>query len=137
MTSIMRRARVQGVLLLVAAFALGIAVGVVAARRSRPVPQMLLTATDRMPDEIARLDLSPDQRQQIRSVLRRGADRMFGVIREFDPRVQAAVDSTDAEIRALLTSAQIARLDSSRRARGPLLRQQRVGGPPGEAQAPR
>src|SRR5689334_182324 len=110
MTEGLRRARIQGALLLIAAFALGILVGVTATPRARKAPQMLLTATNEMPQEISRLDLSPSQREAIQKALRRGADRMFSVIQEFDPRVQSAVDSTDAEIRAVLTPQQISRL---------------------------
>ena len=130
MTSTLRRARIIGGLMLIAAFGAGVAVGVFAIRRPRGgLHQLTVITTDQMPDELVRLGLSDAQRSTLRPIIHRGAERVMRVIEEFDPRMQAAVDSTDVEVRAVLDPRQLIAFDSARRANGPLLKRERIRRP--------
>jgi hypothetical protein len=79
------------------------------------------TATDQMPRELEQLGLTGAQEVQIRSILVRGRDRVLGVVHDFDPRMRAAMDSTNAQIDSVLTPPQRASLAEYRRAHPPLL----------------
>ena len=116
-----RRARLMGATLLIITFAAGFWAGRFAKPSSTPF-RMIIKATDDVPDELDRLDLTDAQRERLKLVLRRGRARVERVVVDFDPRMQAAVDSTDAEIRALLNRQQRAAFDSMRIANPPLRR---------------
>ena len=47
----------------------------------------------------------------------RGRPRIFRVLQEFDPRIQAAIDSTESEIAAILDPGQRAAWEASRSGR--------------------
>lgn len=126
MMSSLARARVLGALLALAVFALGVFAGVRYADRARPGVSITLTATDQMPREIDRLGLTDSQRTAIQGALRRGRDRVMRSRQQIDVIMQSAVDSTDQEIRGLLTTAQRASFDSARRVNGPALRTRHV-----------
>ena len=129
MNPTLRRARLAGAAIVTVAFAAGLAVGVLVGRRGHDAgPQLVIKATGRMPEELTRLGLSAAQREALQAVIWRGTDRVLRVVDDFDPRMQAAVDSTDAEIRALLTAPQRAAFDSARRVNGPPLRRIRMRG---------
>ena len=85
-----------------------------------------MTATDRIPRELERLGLTDAERPLIHDALLRGRERVLHVTDALQGRMQSAVDSTDIEIRALLSDAQRASFDSARRANGPQLREKRV-----------
>ena len=122
MISSIFRARVYGALLAVAVFALGVAAGSWYHGRVRPGINITVTATDQMPAELVRLGITDAERGPITAALRRGRDRVLRARDQLDTLMRAAVDSTDGEIRAVLTDAQRASFDSARKVNGPPLR---------------
>ena len=94
-------------------------------RRPRPGLNVTVTATttDRMPRELELLELTDAQQGQIRSILVRGRDRVLSVVHDFEPRMKVAMDSTNAEIDAVLTAPQRASLAAYRRAHPPFMDQ--------------
>jgi len=117
------RARLLGSLVVVLAFVAGVMTGVAIERRPRAGLNVIVTATatDRLPRELEVLELSDAQQGQVRSILVRGRDRVLGVLHDFEPRMQTAMDSTNAEIDAILTGAQRASLAAYRKAHPPFL----------------
>jgi hypothetical protein len=124
------RARLLGSLVVALAFVAGVMTGLAVERRPRAGLSVIVTATatDRMPRELERLDLTGLQELQIRSILVRGRDRVLGVVHDFQPRMRAAMDSTDAEIDRVLTPPQRASLAEYRRAHPPVLDRQAIRG---------
>ncbi|MEO7457338.1 MAG: hypothetical protein ABIY52_13830 [Gemmatimonadaceae bacterium] len=122
----MHRARVMGVGIVIVAFVVGGMFGAVVARRTTPAGvRLTLTTTTEIPRELERLDLSDEQRVAVQAILRAGHERVVAVIDEFDPRMRAAVESVDEDIRGVLTPEQRASFDAARRAH-PILRQRRI-----------
>ena len=121
------RARLLGSLVVVLAFVAGVMTGLAVERRPRPGLNVTVTATttDRMPRELELLELTDAQQGQIRSILVRGRDRVLGVVHDFEPRMKVAMDSTNAEIDAVLTGPQRASLAAYRRAH-PLFIDQKI-----------
>jgi len=126
MISSLARARIWGALLAIGIFALGVAAGVWGSTREEPGVNISVIATDRIPRELQRLGLTDAQLEPIHEALLRGRERVLRVTDAFQGRMESAVDSTDQEIRALLSDAQRASFDSARRANGPQFRQKRV-----------
>ncbi|MDQ2766140.1 MAG: hypothetical protein M3Y30_03185 [Gemmatimonadota bacterium] len=126
MISALTRARAYGGLVALATFALGVAAGVWYAGRTPPGVNITITATDRMPRELERLGLTDAERVPIQEALRRGRDRVLRANGDMAARVQVAVDSTDQEIRALLSPEKRASFDSARRVNGPALRRREL-----------
>jgi hypothetical protein len=104
--------RSRGVILLVACFVAGIAVGVAGDRALRDNPGPVVRFTSSLPDALDKLDLTREQRQAADSLLAQRTPRTDAVMREAIPRLAAIADSLDAELRALLTPAQRTKLDS-------------------------
>jgi len=119
------RARLLGSLVVALAFVAGVATGIAVERRPREGLNVMVTATasDALPRELERLDLTDAQRGEIRSILVRGRDRVLAVVRDFDPRMSAAVDSTNHEIDAVLTPVQRASLAEYRKDHPPMVNQ--------------
>jgi hypothetical protein len=117
------RSRLLGSLVVVLAFVAGIATGVAFERRPRQGLNVTLTTTttNQLPRELERLGLTDAQEGQIRAVLTRGRDRVLAVVHDFDPRMKAAMDSTNAEIDEVLTAAQRASLAAFRRDHPPFV----------------
>ena len=111
------RARLLGSLVVALAFVAGVMTGLALDRRPRAGLNVMVTATasDRLPSELERLGLTPTQQGQIRTILLRGRDRVFVVMKDFRPRIQAVMDSTNVEIDGVLTPAQRASLATYRR----------------------
>lgn len=126
MISPLARARITGGALALATFALGVAACVWGTSREKPGINISVIATDRMPRELERLDLTAAQLPLIHTALLHGRDRVMRATDELQGRMQSAVDSTDQEIRAILSDTQRASFDSARRVNGPPLRQKRV-----------
>jgi hypothetical protein len=126
MTSALARARFAGGMLALATFALGVAAGLWLAHRPEPGLNISVLATNAIPRELERLGLTNAQRAPIQAALTRGRDRVLGVTDTFQGRIEAAADTTDQEIRALLSDGQRASFDSARRANGPQFRRKRV-----------
>ncbi len=125
MNTSLRRARALGGLLLITVGGAGFWAGRRQALREGGGPQLRITATDRVPQELELLQLSDSQRVSVQAAIRHGRDRVLGVVDAMAPRIQAAMDSTDAEIRPLLLPAQRASFDSLRRANGPAVPRRR------------
>ena len=118
----------MGAVLLVLMFAAGAAAGL-AFGRTRPrapaggmptgVPIATVDVQIRagIPEELRRLDLTPEQSRRIEAVLAAGRRRSDSVMRELGPRLRMVFDSVDAAVRAELTPEQRARLAASRRGR--------------------
>jgi hypothetical protein len=126
MMSSLARARALGALLALIAFGLGILVGVRYSERERPGVSITVTTTDRMPQELERLGITDAERAPIEAALRRGRDRVMRARDTIDALMAAAVDSTDQEIRGMLTESQRASFDSARHANGPALQRKKV-----------
>ena len=124
------RARLLGSLVVALAFAAGVMTGLAVERRPRPGLSVTFTATatDRMPRELEQLDLTDAQEVRIRSILVRGRDRVLGVVRDFQPQMRTAMDSTNAEIDAILTPTQRTSLAEYRRAHPPIVDQKLIRG---------
>ena len=126
MSTPLARVRALGALLALAAFVLGVLAGVRYSERVRPGVSITVTATDRIPEELERLDLTNAEREPIQAALRRGRDRVMRARHQIDSLMESAVDSTDMEVRSILTDAQRASFDSARRVNGSPFERRRV-----------
>lgn len=116
-----RRMRLAGMALLAVTFVAGMLAGTAFGRvlnAGEPAPGAA-TATEcsggRGPHHILdELELSPEQRARIDAVMARGRVRTDSLWKSDGTRIRAAVDSTRAEVRALLTPAQAAEYDQLR-----------------------
>ncbi len=107
------RVRAQAIAFLAVAFVVGALCGAAVdtlVRSRRPPPPAMMH--DGLPPFLQALDLTPAQRDTIRTILRRGRPRMDRIVRESMPRLRAVTDSVRAEIRSILTSEQRAVFDS-------------------------
>ncbi len=121
----LQRARIAGALWLLGAFGLGCGSMWWVLRDRGTGVRVMITATDALPSELQRLRLSDTQRSEAQAALSRGRDRVLRVVDSFEPAMQSAMDSTDQEIRLMLTDTQRAQLDSSRALHGPTMRRER------------
>jgi hypothetical protein len=71
--------------------------------------------TTRIPDELESLDLADSQRVMIQGFLRDGTMRIGRIVRDFTIPIDAAIDSTDRQIRSVLSTEQNRKLDAIRR----------------------
>ena len=112
-----RRMRIQGVVLLVLTFIVGVLAGGATERirgsRGKPFRQM-----GELPPPFARLGLTEEQRTEISALFERGRPRADSVLRELMPHLQAIQDSIRAEIRDILTAEQAEQLDAEYERRG-------------------
>ncbi|MBX9928910.1 MAG: hypothetical protein K2X99_08355 [Gemmatimonadaceae bacterium] len=111
------RAQWWGAAALIGAFSLGAALSWWMLRERTGGVEFRVTATDAMPAELERLGLSPSQRDSVQGALRRGRDRVLQVADRLAPAMEAAIDSTDQELRQLLTPEQRVRFDAERAVR--------------------
>ena len=132
MTGRSTHVRLGAALLLVLMFGAGAVMGAAAAHlRARPTEdptdRMLITieSPTRLPKELMDLHLTAAQSRVVDSLLSQSRPKVDAVLRETAPRLQAIVDSTDVRVRAVLTPAQRAALDRSRRERQPIFLLQR------------
>jgi hypothetical protein len=117
MISAITRARLFGALILVVAFAAGMAVGRYLPRTEPEGLRVMFKASDRIPVELERLNLTDSQVVAVRRILRRGTGRVDSVMQSFVPAMDAAIGATDSEIRIVLTPAQRTALDAARKER--------------------
>ena len=114
------RLRLQGLLLLGLAFVSGglagiaiehtrIASGERAAATRMPAP---FGRRGVLPSQLERLDLTAEQRAEIRAILERRRPETDSILRLAMPRLGAIMESTRAEIREILTPEQRKRLDA-------------------------
>jgi len=117
-----RQARLLGVALLVATFAIGglagaAAVRLSAAREPAAAPPAAEGSAPREGCRTSTLDqvgLTPEQRERVNAVLERRRRETGAFWDEYGPILRAIVDSTRAEIRAVLTDEQRAEYDRLR-----------------------
>lgn len=122
------RIRAKGLSLLAVTFAVGLLAGIAAERSlaSRRTPDfpfrppgagagpgaMRSWDAGGLPRMFEELDLTEEQRTEIAAILERWRPRTEAFMEEMMPRLRATADSARAEIRAVLTSEQVAQLDS-------------------------
>ena len=111
------RARLLGALVLLAVFAAGVMAGTAWSRMRPQGINVNVRMTTELPRELRRLDLSPTQEDTLRRILTGGQERTLKVLRDFEPRMRATMDSLDAEIHTVLTPSQRTAFDASRRTR--------------------
>ena len=109
------RSRKIAWLLLAMAFVAGAAAAVTVDRVLTSQPVLSARITRDMSGPLDKLELTPQQRAQADSIMQRSAPRAERAMREVAERLQNVSDSLDAELRAILTPPQRARLDSLRR----------------------
>ncbi|MEO8449926.1 MAG: hypothetical protein ABI647_09060 [Gemmatimonadota bacterium] len=113
------RARLIGLLVVLTVFGAGFAAGA-AWNRSRPrTVTMTVEARRAIPDDLMRLGLSEEQTRRIRTILDDRGDRAVTILNEVTPRLRAAMDTLNSEVRAVLTPAQRVALDASGRHQSP------------------
>lgn len=80
--------------------------------REGPRPPRGIISSRAVEHLAARLDLSEPQRASLDSILERQRERASAVFREVGPRLRTVLDSTNAQIRMMLDSAQQAEFDA-------------------------
>ena len=116
MTGAVGRARLIGAALLLVSFGAGMAVGYYFLPRRAPDGVVIsVKGSSRIPEELERLRLDDSQRVQIQAFLRDGTMRIGRIVRDFTVPIDAAIDSTDRQIRSVLTAEQNRALDEIRR----------------------
>lgn len=130
MTASSPRARLVGIIVLLAAFMAGAAAGVAADRLWGSGQGIRLKLEAREGGVLDKLGLTPEQRTRAEAILERRAPRTEAMMIEVGERLQLIADSVDAELRAILTAEQRMRLDSLG-VRQRLLLKRKVVGPGG------
>ncbi|MBW3570145.1 MAG: hypothetical protein KY467_03465 [Gemmatimonadetes bacterium] len=134
-----RRMRMAGMALLAVTFVVGMLAGtafgrVLSAREPDARPAAAECERKRGPHYVFdELELAPAQRARIDEIMARRRALTDSLWRTDGARIRAAVDSTRAEIRAVLTPEQAAEYDRLRQRREERRRRGREGGKPGEA----
>ena len=116
-----------GAALLLAAFVAGIAVGIAFDRMRGEESRLKTVVVADMSRVLDRLDLTAAQRSQADSIVQRRAPTTERTMRDVALRLRGVSDSLDAELRAILTPRQRARLDSLRGERTIMLKRKTVG----------
>lgn len=109
------RSRAIAGALLVLAFVAGTAAGVTVDRLLTSEPIVGTRITRDMSGVLDKLGLTAQQRSEAEAIIERSAPRTQEAMLEVAERLRAVSDSVDAELRAILTTEQRARLDSLRR----------------------
>ena len=146
------RVRLQGIILLVVAFAVGVLAGVAGERAlwsaRRPAPPLGQFGPEpggrpgfgreMVPALYEQLDLSDQQREEIRSIFETYRPQSDSLLQEYFPRIRALMDSARLRVRDVLTPEQRARLDTLLPDRFPGRMPRGRGGPrpPGGARGP-
>ncbi|CAN5740984.1 hypothetical protein BH23GEM9_BH23GEM9_34720 [soil metagenome] len=105
-----KRARMTGILMLAVIFTVGALTGAATMRvvDAEESPKLRLSQTERrMPNLLEQLELSPTQQAQVDGVLERRRAEMEEFWNEHGPLLRAIADSARAELRAVLTPAQL------------------------------
>lgn len=126
MSGVGRNPRVLGAALLLAAFLGGVAVGLGFDRVAQRQPQLKTVLTADMSRVLDRLDLTAQQRVMADSIVQRRAPATERVMIDLGERLRSVSDSLDAELRAILTLEQRARLDSLRGERRLMLKRKSI-----------
>ena len=112
-----RARRARAAALLAAVFAAGALAGAAVDRALAPRPTIRTRIGTSAGGALDSLGLTPEQRRRVDAALERGRPRIEAAMSDMLPRLRAVSDSIDAEVRAILTAEQRARLDALR-ARG-------------------
>jgi hypothetical protein len=124
--------RLAGMALLAVTFVVGALAGtafgrVLSAGEPAPGSPAATECRDRGPHHIFdELDLPPEQRSRIDAIMARRRARTDSLWQTDGARIRAAVDSTRAEIRAVMTPAQAAEYDQLREKRDEQKRRERA-----------
>jgi xanthine/CO dehydrogenase XdhC/CoxF family maturation factor len=110
--------RLRGGLLLVVVFVAGL-ISALAADRLPGSRGLITVEAPPLPEEISRLHLTVSQEHAVEAILARSRADAGRVLVEMAPRLAAILDSTDAEVRAVLTPAQRVAFDGERRRHRP------------------
>ena len=127
MSELRKSPRLIGAALLLAAFIAGAAVGLAFDRVVRPEPRLKTFVVADMSRVLDRLELTTQQRAQADSILLRRAPTTERMMLDVADRLRGLSDSVDAELRAILTPQQRARLDSLRGERKLMLKRKTIG----------
>ena len=119
--------RLIGAALLIAVFIAGVAVGLALDRVARSEPRLKTVVVADMGRVLDRLELTAAQRAQADSIVQRRAPATERMMLDVADRLRGVSDSLDAELRAILTPRQRARLDSLRGEPKIILRRKTVG----------
>jgi len=127
--SFTNRPRLVGIVLLLVTFAAGVFSGVALERRVGQRAAELEPQAKAQPEEhvhggrphhhrhiIDQIDLTPEQRAKVDSILQVGRQRLDAFWKETGPSYRALVDSTRAQVRAIMTPEQRAQYDELRAA---------------------
>ena len=109
-----RRFGSRAALALAGVFLAGLFTGLAVGRWRSPAPEPQAAAAG-LSASLDQLELSPQQRERIETILATSQTRTDRVLEEVLPRIQAVVDSVDGEIRRVLDEEQRIRLDQIRR----------------------
>lgn len=124
----------KAALALVFAFLAGLFAGI-AVSRFVPSGAEFGPVSERVTLSLEALDLTPAQQERVEAILASSQARTDRALAEVLPRIQAVVDSVDAELAEILTEEQRARLEEIRR--HPVVRRRViVGGPGADSLAP-
>jgi Spy/CpxP family protein refolding chaperone len=127
MSELRRSPRLIGAALLLATFVAGVAVGLAFDRVVRPEPRLKTVVVADMSRVLDRLELTTRQRAKADSILQRRAPSTERMMLDVADRLRGLSDSLDAELRAILTPRQRARLDSLRGERKIMLKRKTIG----------
>ena len=107
--------RSAGIAVLAVIFIAGLMAGSAWTRtRGRNGINVDVNVSTELPRELKRLGLTTAQEDSLRMILSAGGQRMRAVLREFEPRFKATIDSVNGAVRAVLTTAQRQRFDAAR-----------------------
>ena len=109
-----RRFGSRAVLALVGVFLAGLFAGIGVERWGSPAPDPEAAAAS-LSASLDQLELTPQQRERIETILATSQTSTDRVLAEVLPRIQAVVDSVNGEIRQVLDEEQRVRLDQIRR----------------------
>jgi Spy/CpxP family protein refolding chaperone len=109
------RLRIQGAVLIVIIFVVGVLAGGAAERirASRGKPMHPFRQPGELPRPFARLDLTEEQRARISDIFESSGPRADSVLQEMMPRLREINDSIQAEIREVLTPEQVEMLEEA------------------------
>jgi len=127
MSELWKNPRLIGSALLLAVFISGLAVGLALDHVARQEPRLKTVVVADMSRVLDRLELTAGQRAQADSIIQRRAPTTERMMLDVADRLRGVSDSLDAELRAILTPQQRARLDSLRSERKIILRRKTVG----------
>jgi hypothetical protein len=105
-----RRLRLWSILVIIGVFLAGAIAGAGVFAWLRPAPPWRPRRGD-LPALFNELDLTPDQREKVTAIFEKHRAASWAIIQGNFPRVRAEQEQSNREIRAILTDAQIKKLD--------------------------